>query len=59
MMCELLFSNVQCSILVDRMIHRSLSREGGEALSLLLKRSWNPVIGLQPPEKQVCYKVIS
>ena len=43
----------QCSVLVDRMIHRSLSKEGGEALSLLLKRSWNPIIGLQPPEKQV------
>ena len=45
--------NFQCSVLVDRMIHRSLSKEGGEALSLLLKRSWNPIIGLQPPEKQV------
>ncbi|XP_065883539.1 KAT8 regulatory NSL complex subunit 3-like [Dysidea avara] len=42
----------KCSVLVDRMIHRSLSKEGGEALSLLLKRSWNPIIGLQPPEKQ-------
>lgn len=43
----------KCPVLVEQMIHSSMSTTGGEAFGLLLKRPWNPSVGLYSAEKQV------
>lgn len=40
-------------VLVEHMIHSSVTREGGEALGLLLKRPWSIVTGMEPVDRQV------
>ena len=40
-------------VLVEHMIHTSLSMAGGDAFGLLLKRPWNPAVGLYSIDKQV------
>lgn len=42
-----------CPVLVEHMVHSSISLVGGEAFSLLLKRPWNPAIGMHSMDKQV------
>lgn len=42
-----------CPVLVEHMVHSSISLVGGEAFSLLLKRPWNPVVGMHSVDKQV------
>jgi hypothetical protein len=44
----------KCPVLVEQVVHSSLNLVGGEAFSLLLKRPWNPVIGMSPVDRQVC-----
>lgn len=46
----------QCPVLVEQVVHSSLSLVGGEAFSLLLKRPWNPVVGMSPVDRQVSPK---
>lgn len=46
----------KCPVLVEHMIHSSVSMVGGEAFGLLLKRPWNPVIGMQPLDRQVRFE---
>lgn len=43
----------KCPVLVEHMIHSSMNMVGGEAFALLLKRPWNPAVGLYATEKQV------
>ena len=43
----------QCPVLVEQMIHSTVNVVGGEAFGLLLKRPWNPVIGMEPLDQQV------
>ena len=43
----------KCPVLVENMIHSSMGLVGNEAFGLLLKRPWNPVVGLHTVEKQV------
>ena len=43
----------KCPVLVEHMIHSSMSMAGGEAFALLLKRPWNPAVGLYSTERQV------
>lgn len=43
----------KCPVLVENMIHSSVGLVGNEAFGLLLKRPWNPVVGLHAVEKQV------
>lgn len=43
----------KCPVLVEQMIHSSMNMAGGEAFALLLKRPWNPSVGLYSAEKQV------
>ena len=40
-------------VLVEHMIHSSVTREGGEALGLLLKRPWSIVTGMEAVDRQV------
>ena len=42
-----------CPVLVEHMVHSSISLVGGEAFSLLLKRPWNPAVGMHSMDKQV------
>ena len=43
----------KCPVLVEHMIHSSMNMAGGEAFALLLKRPWNPAVGLYSTDKQV------
>ena len=43
----------KCPVLIENMIHSSVSLVGNEAFGLLLKRPWNPAVGLPTVEKQV------
>ena len=44
----------KCPVLVEQMIHTSMSMVGGEqAFGLLLKRPWNPAAGMHSMDKQV------
>ncbi len=43
----------KCPVLVENMIHSSAGMVGNEAFGLLLKRPWNPVVGLYSCEKLV------
>ena len=49
----LLSFSLQCPVLVEQMVHSSLGLVGGEAFSLLLKRPWNPVVGMTPVDRLV------
>lgn len=42
-----------CPVLIENMIHSSISVVGNEAFGLLLKRPWNPAIGLPTIDKHV------
>ena len=42
-----------CPVLVEHMVHSSISLVGGEAFNLLLKRPWNPAVGMHSMDKQV------
>ncbi len=51
----------KCPVLVEHMIHSSMNMGGGEAFALLLKRPWNPAVGLYNTERQVsshCFTVL-
>eukprot|EP00731_Ephydatia_muelleri_P020275 Em0013g2a len=43
-------------VLVEHMIHSSVTREGGEALGLLLKRPWSIVTGMEAVDRQVKFE---
>ena len=43
-------------VLVEHMIHSSVTREGGEALGLLLKRPWSIVTGMEAVDRQVRWR---
>lgn len=45
----------KCPVLIENMIHSSVSLVGNEAFGLLLKRPWNPAVGLPAMEKQVSF----
>jgi hypothetical protein len=46
----------KCPVLVEQVVHSSLNLVGGEAFSLLLKRPWNPVVGMSPVDRQVHFE---
>ena len=48
-----------CPVLVEHMVHSSISLVGGEAFSLLLKRPWNPAVGMHSMDKQVLWVELS
>ena len=47
--------SLQCPVLVEQVVHSSLNLVGGEAFSLLLKRPWNPVVGMSAVDRQVSH----